>query len=197
MEAWPCLACAIEGELEMIIIGFFCLGVVGWSLTEYVMHRFMGHVFGASTSFGKLHRKHHAEKDYFDPPANKVRTAVIVGLPMGIISSFLFGLPGGLAFTIGFVATYGAYEFLHHSLHVKGPTNFYGRWARQHHFYHHFEKPSHNHGVTSPFWDVAFGTYIKPETVRVPRKFVMRWLINEEATIWPNLVSDYSLRGRG
>ena len=71
----------------MIIIGVFCLGVIGWSLTEYVMHRFVGHVYGASTSFGKLHRKHHAEKDYFDAPINKVKTGIKVGVPLGILSS--------------------------------------------------------------------------------------------------------------
>lgn len=181
----------------MIVIGSIVAGAICWSLTEYLMHRFLGHVYGANTDFGKLHRKHHAEKDHFDAPINKVKTALKVGAVMGTLTCAAVGIVMGLCFTVGFVAMYAAYEFVHHSLHVKAPTTFYGRWARQHHFYHHFEKPSFNHGVTSPLWDIVFGTYKKPDTVRVPRKFAMRWLIDDDAEIWANLRGDYSLRGRG
>ena len=113
-----------------------------------------------------------------------------------IIGALVLGAESGLAFAVGFIGAYGFYEYLHYTLHVKAPTTFYGRWARRHHFYHHFENPSFNHGVTSPLWDLVFGTYTNPGTVRVPRKFAMRWLINEEEAVWPNLVNDYSLKGR-
>ena len=161
------------------------------------MHRFVGHEFGSSTRFGKVHRKHHAKKDYFETRTNKVKAALKTGVPMGILGVLVVGAESGIAFTLGFIATYGGYEYLHYTLHVKAPTNFYGRWARRHHFYHHFEKPAVNHGITSPLWDIVFGTYVKPDTVRVPRKFAMCWLINEEDAVWPNLVGDYSLKGRG
>ena len=160
------------------------------------MHLFVGHEYGASTPFGKVHRKHHAQKDYFETRINKVKSALKIGTPMAIIGALVLGAESGLAFAVGFIGAYGFYEYLHYTLHVKAPTTFYGRWARRHHFYHHFENPSFNHGVTSPLWDLVFGTYTNPGTVRVPRKFAMRWLINEEEAVWPNLVNDYSLKGR-
>tara|TARA_Y100001934_G_C12258713_1_gene728890 strand:+ start:79 stop:621 length:543 start_codon:yes stop_codon:yes gene_type:complete len=179
----------------MMAIIAFLLGIFSWTLTEYFLHRFLGHVYGKNTPFGKLHRKHHAEKDYFDAPINKFKTAIKVVLIMGLVGNYFFGILGG-AFTVGFVLMYGAYEYLHHLLHVKAPVTAYGRWARRHHFYHHFEKPTHNHGVTSPLWDIVFGTYAKPRIVRVPRKFVMRWLTDGHEKIWRSLRSDYSLRGQ-
>ena len=53
----------------------------------------------------------------------------------------------------------------------------YGRWARRHHFYHHFINAKMNHGVTTPIWDLVFGTYRKADVViEVPSKLAMPWL---------------------
>jgi sterol desaturase/sphingolipid hydroxylase (fatty acid hydroxylase superfamily) len=36
-----------------------------------------------------------------------------------------------------------------------------------------------NHGVTSPIWDVVFGTYQAPGVIVVPERLAMRWLLDE------------------
>jgi sterol desaturase/sphingolipid hydroxylase (fatty acid hydroxylase superfamily) len=96
-----------------------------------------------------------------------------------------------LAFGTGFSAAYGYYEYFHWSLHQYAASSSYGRWARRHHFYHHFHEPKMNHGVTSPIWDILFDTY-RPvqEAVCVPRSLAMRWMSLDQR--WPN---DFSLRG--
>jgi hypothetical protein len=52
-----------------------------------------------------------------------------------------------------------------------------------------------NHGVTTPLWDIVFGTYEEPETIRVPKKIVMPWLIDPVSlTVHGDYVADFRLR---
>ena len=82
----------------------------------------------------------------------------------------------GLAYLAGLMSFYGVYEVLHRREHTHAGVNAYGRWARRHHFAHHYSDARFNHGVTTPLWDVVFRTWRPVQTVRVPQKFVMPWL---------------------
>jgi len=62
---------------------------------------------------------------------------------------------------------------------MRGPANRYGRWASRSHMHHHFGAPMSNFGVTSWFWDMAFGTYDDPGVVTVPRRAAPVWMIDE------------------
>jgi hypothetical protein len=35
--------------------------------------------------------------------------------------------------------------------------------------------------VTTPLWDVVFGTLERPQRTRVPQKLQMRWLVDPES----------------
>ena len=88
--------------------------------------------------------------------------------------------PGGL-YVGGFVGCYLYYEWLHRRLHTHSAISAYGRWARRHHFWHHFHDPRVNHGVTSPVWDIVFRTHVPvAQPIRVPEKLAMPWLLNAE-----------------
>jgi sterol desaturase/sphingolipid hydroxylase (fatty acid hydroxylase superfamily) len=78
----------------------------------------------------------------------------------------------------GLVTFYGVYEWLHRREHTHAGIGAYGRWARRHHFHHHFVDGRRNHGVTTPIWDLVFGTYARPERIRVPAKLCMAWLLD-------------------
>jgi sterol desaturase/sphingolipid hydroxylase (fatty acid hydroxylase superfamily) len=87
------------------------------------------------------------------------------------------------------------YEWLHRREHTHAGWGAYGRWARRHHFHHHFVDGRTNHGVTSPIWDVVFRTYQQPATtIAVPRKLVMSWLVDETHRIHPEHAATFSLR---
>ena len=75
----------------------------------------------------------------------------------------------------GWMAAYVAYELVHRHLHATARTagdsdsdgdaagrterlGRYGRWARRHHFHHHFVDVRRNYGVTTPLWDVVLRT---------------------------------------
>lgn len=172
--------------------GWAVAGGVGWTLAEYLMHRFDGHGMKGRTRFSREHLAHHANGMYFAPAHMKALMAIPVLLVMGALTVPLLGGLAGGAFTGGFMLTYLAYEVLHRRIHTHPPTGPYSRWARRHHLYHHFKSPRTNHGVTSPIWDHVFKTYEAPGRIRVPAKQVMPWLMVDGA-VRPECEADYEV----
>lgn len=179
----------------MIALALFA-GIASWSLLEYVIHRWAGHDrrFVKRTLFGVEHTRHHSEGNYFAPAWKKAMMAAVVvpvlTLPVGAV----LGWAMGLAYVLGLVGFYLIYEWMHYRMHVVPGAGRYGRWARKHHFFHHFHKPSVNHGVTSPLWDWVFGTLEWPGQVHVPERLVMRWLLTEDGEVREPHRVDYALR---
>ena len=153
------------------------LGVLTWTLLEYLIHRWMGHDRRfRKTPFGVEHVRHHIEGDYFAPTWKKLIVAVLFAGVAILPAIALAGRDAGIAYGVGLVAFYGVYEVLHRREHTHAGIGPYGRWARRHHFHHHFVDGRRNHGVTSPIWDFVFGTYERPSIIRVPAKLCMVWL---------------------
>ena len=155
------------------------LGVASWWAAEYLAHRFLGHRKKSRTEFAIEHRRHHAEGNYFAPTSKKVRAMGPVVLAIGLALWWPLGI-GAIAFAAGFTASYVAYEVLHRRLHTHPPRGRYGRWARRHHFFHHFHDPKMNHGVTMSVGDLIFGTQVTPGRIRVPERLAMEWLLDPE-----------------
>jgi sterol desaturase/sphingolipid hydroxylase (fatty acid hydroxylase superfamily) len=164
------------------VIGVLAAGAVGalsWTLLEYVIHRWGGHDRRFKrTPFGIEHIRHHIEGDYFSPTWKKVLLGTVVAAVILVPAVALAGRELGAAYVAGLLACYAAYEVLHRREHMHAGVGPYGRWARRHHFHHHFSDGRKNHGVTSPLWDLVFGTYEKPTVIRVPRKLSMAWLVD-------------------
>ena len=179
----------------MIILSFFLLGCTTWTLSEYVLHRFIGHRKKGAHGFTKEHRAHHVDGNHFMPLYKKIVISAKVILPLTFISIFFMHLLPGISFSIGFTSCFVLYEFLHKRAHTHAPQTHYGRWLRKHHFYHHFGAPNKNFGVTTPIWDIVFQTYTTTQIVRLPSKKAMTWLINNEnGEIHPCFREDYQLR---
>ena len=193
----------------------FALGALAWNASEYAIHRFVGHgprreripgwrgwvtPQGLAAAFNDEHLRHHADPSYFAPTRTKVIASVAVTGVAAIVGSALVGPRRGLAFAIGFGATYAAYEILHRRIHTHAPTNVYSRWARRHHLFHHFKTPRLNHGVTSPIWDRVIGTEERlpeGEALRVPRRNAPKWLFDAATdAVHPAYAADYQLAGR-
>jgi 4-hydroxysphinganine ceramide fatty acyl 2-hydroxylase len=178
------------------IVGAIVLGVMTWSFLEYCIHRWLGHDKRLlNNPFGVEHTAHHSQGDYFAPASKKASVAAVffaVFLPVAV---WVAGWVLGTVYVSSAVGFYIYYEVLHRMDHVTEGIGPYGRWARAHHFYHHFHDPRVNHGVTSPIWDVVFRTYVKPGTVRVPEKLQMQWLCDPETgDVWSHLHGRYELR---
>ncbi len=154
-------------------------GIVSWSFAEYLIHRFLGHEPKTRPNpFATEHIRHHVEGNYFAPTWKKGLTAVIATCALAWPAVSLAGATAGLLYVLGFVGAYLGYELMHRREHTHPGAHAYARWARRHHFHHHFGDPTSNHGVTSPVWDWVFGTLQDPGVVRVPRTMVMAWLVD-------------------
>ena len=101
------------------------------------------------------HRRHHTNPNgidslpFFLPP---IALLVIVGLYAQLMPlSYALLLTG---VTAGGYFIYGQCHELIHRIRFKGPL--VRKWAANHHIHHHH--PNHNFGVTSPLWDMVFGT---------------------------------------
>lgn len=174
-------------------------GIMLWSFAEYAMHHWVGHLGKGKNDFSREHLQHHALVDYFAPNWKKLAHALAVLMVTTPLTIMALGVLSGSVLSVSFVTTYLGYEWLHARAHTHAPLNSYGAWVRKHHFSHHFNNPKHNHGVTSPLWDIVFGTMRPVETVRVPRKHAtkLQWLIDQtNGQIRPEFAQDYVLVGR-
>lgn len=171
-------------------------GAASWTFLEYVIHRWLGHDRRfRGNPFGVEHLEHHVVGDYFAPTWKKVVVAGAVALGVGALAIGLAGPAAGGGYLAGLIACYTAYEVLHRREHTHGGIGPYGRWARRHHFYHHLVDARTNFGVTSPVWDLVFGTYRKPGVIAVPRKLVMAWLVDRETgAVHPRHAGSFVLR---
>jgi sterol desaturase/sphingolipid hydroxylase (fatty acid hydroxylase superfamily) len=171
------------------------LGGAGWTLLEYVLHRFVFHGASATRLGAREHRRHHAQVDYFAPWWKKALAALAATAVMLPIAIILTTAMLGLSFTGGFIGMYLLYEVLHRRAHTRPPRGRYGRWRRRNHFAHHFVDPRRGQGVTTPFWDRVFRTPLPVEKVPVPRRLAMPWLVDADGEIASAYANDYELVG--
>lgn len=156
----------------------FVAGLFGWTLVEYAIHYWLGHLPKGRILISSEHLAHHRDILYFTPLRLKVRGAIPVLAGLLLAVGGTCGATVGIGFVAAVAIGWTTYERLHRSIHVHGPRNAYGRWAARHHLSHHFGLPNANHGVTTPIWDVIFGTYLPVQRVRVPKSFeaAVPWL---------------------
>ena len=175
------------------------VGAFIWTFLEYTLHRFAFHERRGANFGSREHLAHHAKRDYtVDTQVLAWIGVLLVGLvAFNLIGRALAGPAVGWSLGIGFVVAYFFYEWVHASAHLWAPRTAYGRWLRRHHFHHHFAEPLRNHGVTSPLWDHVFGTFSASDSVLVPRRLAMRWLLDApDGEVRADFRDDYQVRGR-
>ncbi|GBD87468.1 fatty acid hydroxylase superfamily protein [bacterium BMS3Abin03] len=153
------------------IFGLIIAGIFIWTLTEYTLHRFVFH-FHTKSNFGQritfmFHGVHH---DY----PNDTKRLVMppsVSIPLAIGFFFLFRaiLGDGIVapFYIGFIGGYLFYDISHYAIHH---FNMHGKFwlaVKNHHMLHHYQNDELGYGVSSPFWDIVFGTNFSTKTEKV------------------------------
>ena len=147
------------------IILLFAAGLVVWSLTEYVMHRFLFH-YHPTSNFGKrVHFIFHGVHHDYPNDAKRLVMAPAVSIPLAFIYYFLFAAILGTAYVApffsAFVLGYLFYDMTHYAIHHFQFKN--GLWMKikKHHMVHHYMDDENGYGVSSKFWDVIFRTDFK------------------------------------
>ncbi|MDB4941642.1 MAG: Fatty acid hydroxylase-like protein [Labilithrix sp.] len=148
----------------LALLGTFVTGMLAFTLVEYLLHRIIFHADFPDTREGKIrefltHGYHHAYP--IDP--SRLVMPPMVSMPLGILS-FLFThfvLGGGTwdGAWSGFAVGYIGYDSLHYFWHhTKRNAGVAGWMKKYHHLHHHAPEPG-RYGVSTPLWDVIFGTY--------------------------------------
>lgn len=143
------------------------LGLFLWTLAEYVVHRFVFHFPPHTPRQERIsflfHGVHHAQ------PLERSRLVMppAASIPLALLFYGLFGLVVGLILGVGywvyplfsgFVLGYLIYDLTHYALHhIRLPGSYY-KFLRQYHMRHHSQTPNQRYGVSSPLWDMVFGT---------------------------------------
>ena len=86
---------------------------------------------------------------------------VVVTLPIAALilaTSWVLLDGGSLPWDAGFMHGYLAYDMLHSAIHRGVLGTPLGRFIRRHHLQHHYATPDRRFGVSSPLWDLIFGT---------------------------------------
>ena len=147
----------------LAIAGLVAAGVLTWTLTEYLLHRFVFHWVN-ETAWGKrvhfvLHGVHH------DFPNDKDRLVMplLTSGPLAIIFYTLFYVVcGGVKYAepvyAGFALGYLCYDGTHYAVHHFKQSSRIGRFLKRHHMLHHHADHDGGFGVSSPLWDLVFRT---------------------------------------
>ena len=136
---------------------FFFIGLMVWTTTEYLLHRFIFH-YHPSSEFGKkihfiFHGVHH------DYPKDRKRLVLppSASIPLATAFYFLFSLlfqPSQLyAFFSGFLLGYLIYDMLHYAMHHYNFKSGIMKKIKQHHMLHHYHDPEKGFGVSTALWD--------------------------------------------
>ncbi|GAB3902260.1 sterol desaturase family protein [Larkinella knui] len=135
-------------------------GLIVWTLTEYVLHRFVFHFEPRGSIGRKIHFIFHGVHHDFPNDAKRLVMPPSVSIPLATGFYFLFYsfLPAtyNYAFFVGFIAGYLVYDMMHYALHHHTFKSEFMKRIKKHHMQHHYADPTHGYGVSSDFWDRIF-----------------------------------------
>ena len=146
------------------------LGMFLWTLTEYTVHRFVFH-FEPRTAWQEkviflFHEIHHVQPQcktrLVMPPAASIPMAVIFYALFYLVFGVVLGISYWIAPTFaGFIIGYLIYDMTHYATHHFPMRWGFMKFLKRYHMQHHYKTPDQRFGVSSPLWDIVFGT--KPE----------------------------------
>ncbi len=158
-------------------IGMFVTGIIMWSITEYVLHRFVFHYHPTSELGKKIHFTVHGV--HHDYPNDSKRLVMPPGasIPLAFLFYYSFKaiLPMYLLFPYfaGFVFGYLCYDMLHYAVHHVDMKGKLWTTLKTHHLKHHFKDPDKGYGVSSPIWDIVAGSnFTKGNAKHIKKKSV-------------------------
>lgn len=143
-------------------LSFFVIGLVVWSFTEYVLHRFVFHFTPRGKIMDRIHFIFHGV--HHDYPQDRLRLVMppSVSIPLALLLYFGFKLilPNSdlYAFFPGFMIGYLIYDIGHYAMHHYNFKSGLMKRIKQHHMLHHYADADKGYGVSSPLWDRIFGS---------------------------------------
>jgi sterol desaturase/sphingolipid hydroxylase (fatty acid hydroxylase superfamily) len=157
----------LQGQSGWFIPVGILIGLFLWTISEYLLHRFLFHFKPRTPLQERLsflfHGVHHAQ------PQEKSRLVMPIALSIPLAALFYFAFvliigrllasPDwvGPLFT-GFLVGYLVYDLTHYATHHFPMRSGYAKYIKRYHMQHHYKTPNARFGVSSPIWDYVFKT---------------------------------------
>lgn len=144
------------------VVLYFLIGIFVWTLTEYLLHRFIFH-FNAKSKLGKrIHFMFHGVHHDYPKDSKRLVMPPSVSIPLALLFYFLFYNIFGpvlvAPFFAGFIVGYIFYDITHYAIHHFNMKSKFWLAIKNHHMLHHYKHSDKGFGVSQPAWDHVFGT---------------------------------------
>ncbi len=149
------------------VLGLGLSGFFVWTLSEYLLHRFVFH-FKAQNAVSQrivylFHGIHHESPEdatrLVMPPIAGVILASILYSIFRVFLGPIWVQPFFAVFLVGYLC----YDYIHFYVHHFQPRTRFGKALKHSHMMHHFVTQEARWGVSSPMWDYVFGTVTESE----------------------------------
>lgn len=149
--------------------GFGLFGILVWTLTEYLLHRFIFHFEPGNKIGQKLHFIFHGVHHDYPNDTKRLVMPPSVSVPLAALFYFLFSLllnenfvP---SFFVGFLVGYLIYDMTHYAVHHLTLHDKLFLILKKHHMKHHYKDKSKGFGVSQQIWDYIWCTNFSSEDV--------------------------------
>ena len=156
-----------SGTSAAFIPAVFFAGLFLWTFSEYILHRFLFHYEPKTERQRKIfflfHGVHHAQPQVKTrlvmPPAVSIPMALVFYGLFYLLLAVLLNVPMWVGpLTSGFLVGYLIYDLTHYATHHLPMRSGFLKYLKRYHLKHHYKTPDQRFGVSSPLWDVVFGT---------------------------------------
>jgi len=151
-----------QRKLSILAVGgLFLLGIVLWTLLEYLIHRYIFHYEPKSHLGKRLHYIVHGVHHDYPNDGRRLVMPPSISVPLAVLFYILFLLIfGHLAQGVfaGLVFGYICYDMLHYATHHFPMKRGFWLWLKQYPLRHHYKDDDAGFGISSPLWYFIFGT---------------------------------------
>jgi 4-hydroxysphinganine ceramide fatty acyl 2-hydroxylase len=155
-------AAFFQSKLSILAVAaLFPLGVLSWTLLEYIIHRYVFHYEPKSRLGKRLHFIVHGVHHDYPNDARRLVMPPSMSIPLAIVFWVLFALTFGRfapPISAGFGFGYVCYDSIHYAIHHFAMKRGVWSWLKQYHLRHHYKDDHAGYGVSSPLWDYVFRT---------------------------------------
>jgi sterol desaturase/sphingolipid hydroxylase (fatty acid hydroxylase superfamily) len=145
-----------------LVFLIFVAGIFAWTFVEYLLHRFVFHYEPKSELGQRIHFIFHGVHHSYPRDPLRLVMPPSVSIPLAFFFFYLFKSifpdPTHLPFFAGFVLGYVIYDTIHYAVHHFPIRNKLLLKIKTHHMKHHYKSENSRFGVSSPLWDIIFGT---------------------------------------
>jgi sterol desaturase/sphingolipid hydroxylase (fatty acid hydroxylase superfamily) len=151
-------------------LAWLLLGLFIWTITEYIMHRFVFHFEPKSEMGKRIHFIFHGVHHDYPKDDKRLVMPPSASIPMALAFYLLFQwiLPFGAiyAFYPGFIGGYLIYDMGHYAIHHANLKSPLLRKVKRHHMLHHYSDPTKGYGVSSALWDKILRSDFEEEKLK-------------------------------